>query len=380
MKHLTYRLTFPGACAAIVVGMSFSAHATENFVLRYAPGIGGADMSVPLDPGLYMQASLFAYRGKFNISPNVTTIPLANVGAAGATLVGAGYNGNVVNTVSPKLTVDVRALLPRVTYMSAERWLGATIGFTALLPLIEQKISVAVTSATALPSSIVNGTGALPRLPETQQDALKSAVDANALSTATLLAATESGKKWGIGDLEFAPIFRWGSDPDQVVFAPTIILPTGSYDRSRPANPGAGNFYTLRPSLQYSRIGDGWDFGSRISYSWNTKNRDTEYKSGSYLNIDFAVMKSLSDSFRAGLSGYAMQQLTKDSHAGQVTPVGVQSETLSKRSHVVGVGPAFAWIKGAGELMVDGRIVKEFSASNRPKGTALWLAIALPIE
>lgn len=380
MERLTRHLISAAACAAILAGLSFSAQATENFALRYAPGIGGADMSVPLDPGLYIQAPLFVYHGKFDASPNVATIPLANLGAAGVALAGAGYTGNVVNTVSPKLTVDVRALLPRVTYMSTERWLGATIGFTALLPLLEQKVSVTAASETALPSSIVSGTGSLSALPKAQQDELKSAVDANALSTAASLAAAESGKKWGVGDLEIAPVFRWSNDTDQVVFAPTIILPTGSYDRSRPANPGAGKFYTLRPSLQYSRIGDGWDLGSRISYSWNTKNSDTDYKSGSYLNIDFAMMKSLNDSFRVGVAGYAMQQLTKDSYTGQGTPTGAQSETLGKRSHVAGVGPAFAWIKGAGELLFDGRIVKEFTVGNRPKGTAFWLAVAIPIE
>jgi hypothetical protein len=60
-------------CAALAATlMTGSASATETYSLRYAPGIGGGDMSAPLDPGWYGQIAAYAYHaGKVKNSPQL---------------------------------------------------------------------------------------------------------------------------------------------------------------------------------------------------------------------------------------------------------------------------------------------------------------------
>ena len=49
-----------------------------------------------------------------------------------------------------------------------------------------------------------------------------------------------------------------------------------------------------------------------------------------------------------------------------------QAATLGKKGHVFGIGPEIAYIKGAGEYLLDGRVIKEFAAEDRPSG---WTAV-----
>ena len=114
--------------------------------------------------------------------------------------------------------------------------------------------------------------------------------------------------------------------------------------------------------MQFSYIGDGWDFGSRVAYSYNTMNTATKYKSGGYVNVDLAAMKSVSDSTRVGLSGYAVDQLVKDKSSLTEAPARQVGRGRSARSskpakpprsgqkgRVFGVGPEVAYIHGAGD-------------------------------
>ena len=76
-------------------------------------------------------------------------------------------------------------------------------------------------------------------------------------------------------------ILHWElADNQALTLVSTFVVPTGDYSASRRLNPGFGNFYTFRPSVQYSFIGDGWDFGVRGVLSFNTRNKANGYRSG----------------------------------------------------------------------------------------------------
>jgi hypothetical protein len=160
----------------------------------------------------------------------------------------------------------------------------------------------------------------------------------------------------------------------------------GDYDPNRAANPSAGDFWTFRPALQFSYIGDGWDVGSRIAYSYNTRNKLTGYKSGGYVNLDLAAMKSVSESTRVGLSAYAVNQLNKDT--SNLSPADFASRglafdaredaTLNLKGHVYGIGPEVAYIHGAGDYLLEARLMKEFGADTRPKGFTGFVTLSKP--
>jgi hypothetical protein len=353
--------------------------ATERFDLRYAPGSGGGDMSAPLEPGSYFQLPIFLYHGKITSDPTLVTQgatelftgPLAGLAAAFPA-------ASATTPVSSKVTVDAKVLLPRWTYMSNRQWLGATVGVSAMLPVLEKRLDVAA----QVGSTTIGGVdpAALSALTggALTADALSGETNAAVVSGANAQAAAFSGKRFGAGDLEVAPLLRWSRDGDQLIFAPTLVLPTGQYDKNRAVNAGAGNYYTFRPTLQYGHIADKWDLGLRAALSVNSKNKDTGYRSGNVFNVDASLMRSFSDQLRAGVNGYAVVQTTRDRLDG--VPDASQAVTVDRKGKVFGIGPGISWIKGAGDMLLDARLMKEFGAKDRPEGTALWVNLSFPLK
>jgi len=361
-----------------------SAAASEDYDLRYAPGYGGADMSAPFEGGWVFQAHGYYYSGNVRGSSVVNTDLTPALSQALQTQLPANSAG-AVTTIRTNEQITVYGLLPRLSYMSATTFLGATVGGTVLLPLVDKGSVASVTSV----NTTLNGLAAT--LPAANQAALTGLVNTTATGQADALASANSNKTFGVGDLEFSPILRWSTEATQTLFVMTVVAPTGDYDKNRAANPSAGKFWTFRPAVQWSYIGDGWDFGTRVAYSYNTRNNETQYKSGSYINWDAALMKSISESTRLGLTGYAVDQLTKDS--SDLTPADClakfgalgcaaaearQAATVDQKGRVFGLGPEVAYIHGAGDFLLEGRLMKEFGTETRPKGFTAFVSLSKP--
>ena len=340
------------------------AMAAENGLQRYSPGIGGSDMTAPLTPGMYLQVPLVHYHarklrgGDHGTATSATPItsPIAV----------PGLRSEV------RIKADTYAALPRLTYLSTTRVLGANLGFTVMLPVVKRKADFTA-------SPIFAGTPLAAASP-TQQAAVAAGINSR-------LDLTSDGNETGLGDLELSPIFHWEIGDNQALnFAPTIVLPTGKYDVKQRVNPGYGNFYTFRPSVQYSFIGDGWDFGARTVFSFNTRNKDNGYYSGTMFNVDWQLMRFVSDDVRVGLQGYFVRQLSKDTQdlskfsQQEITDKNLQKEIVNgNRSSVTAVGPAVGWVVNGGEALVEGKFLQEFGARNRTEGSAFWLSISKPL-
>jgi len=355
-----------------------SAAATEDYDLRYAPGYGAADMSAPFEGGWVFQAHAYFYSGNVR----GTTVQPTDLTAAVAAAIGANLGPAGASTIiHTNEQINVNGLLPRLSYMSATTFLGATLGGTVLLPLVNKGSEASVTSVG--PTTL---SGVALALPAANQAGLIGLVNAGVAQGAGLLAAQNSNKTWGMGDLEISPILRWSTEATQTLLVLTTVMPTGDYDQNRAANPSAGKFWTFRPAVQFSYIGDGWDMGSRVAYSYNTRNTLTKYKSGSYVNVDLAIMKSVSESTRVGVSGYAVDQLNKDTTSLTAAEFAAkdpafqsrEEATLDQKGRVFGLGPEVAYIHGAGDYLLEGRIMKEFGAQSRPKGFTAFVTLSKP--
>lgn len=373
MGSITRKIALAGA-AALACG---AASASEDYDLRYAPGIGGADMSAPFEGGWVFQAPVYAYQGKVK-NDTVVQTPLA--------LLGVPIPGAMATTTAhTTTTITVDGILPRLSYMSQEKILGAQIGATALLPLVQKQSQVRIDGVTTAIDA--------PGLPQANADAIANGLNNMVGYYAAPVARYNSGKDLGFGDLEVSPILRWSTDQTQLLFVGTIVAPTGKYKGENPANASAGRFWTVRPAVQYSYIGEGWDVGTRVAYSVNTRNIVTKYRTGNYLNVDLTLMKQIDDSMRYGVTAYAVAQTTKDTMGPVTTPptelpllptaqdaqVAREAATANQRGHVFGIGPEFAYIKGAGEYLAEARVIKEFGASSdRPEGWAFWAVLSKP--
>ena len=340
------------ACALAASLVSLSAGAAENGGQRYSAGIGGSDMTAPLMPGWYFQAPVVAYHAKkikgdngkqlTNLIPNSQLIP------------GGPYRAAV------DVEVDVRAVQPRITYLDNTRLLGANLGFTVMLPIVQRHADFTLTSSVPEPAN--TGLG------------VQAGLDQEA--------ARLSRPGTGIGDLELGGILHWElADNQAMTLVTTFVVPTGDYQADRRLNPGFGNFYTFRPSLQYSYIADGWDFGVRGVLSFNTRNKDTGYRSGNVANVDFQLMTFVSEDIRVGLQGFAVHQFQNDSQdvSYLADPTKAAEIINGNRMRGYGLGPAIGWLKDGGDMMVEGKFIKEFGARNRTEGQAFWLTISKPL-
>lgn len=352
--HLTAAAT-PARVAACALAalLCVNAGAAENGNQRYSAGIGGSDMTAPLMPGWYVQAPVVAYHAKKIKGDDgkqaTSRIPNSQL------LPGGPYRAAV------DVNIDVRAIQPRITYIDNTRWLGANLGFTMMLPIVQRHADFKLTSL--VPEPINTG--------------------ANVQAGLNDAAAALSRPATGIGDFEFGGIMHWElADNQALTLVNTFIVPTGDYDPDRRLNPGFGNFYTFRPSIQYSYIGDGWDFGVRGVLSFNTRNKETGYRSGNMANVDFQLMTFVAEDIRMGLQGFAVHQFQNDSQdLSYITANPTrQAEIINgNRMRAYGLGPAVGWLKDGGDMMVEGKFIKEFGARNRTEGQAFWLTISKPL-
>lgn len=342
--------------------------AAENGLQRYSPGIGGSDMTAPLTPGLYLQVPLVHYHArKLRAGDHGTATAATPVGPPDLPVSVANLRSEI------RVKTDTYAALPRLTYLSTTRVLGANLGFTVMLPVVKRKADF---TANPLFAGTALASGPL----SSAQPNVTAGINAK-------LATTSDGNETGLGDMELSPVFHWEIGDNQAVnFAPTIVLPTGKYDVKQRINTGYGKFYTFRPSIQYSYIGDGWDFGARTIFSFNTRNKDNGYYSGNMFNVDWQLMRFVSDDVRVGLQGYFVRQLTKDTQdlskfsAQEIQEKNLQKEIINgNRSSVTAVGPAVGWVVNGGEALVEGKFLQEFGARNRTEGSAFWLSISKPL-
>jgi len=343
VKLLSLVLALAGATQAM---------AAENGLQRYSPGVGGSDMTTPLVAGWYVQMPMVAYHANKLKGDDGRTEVKATAGP--------GPYATLRSEVHVK--ADTYALLPRVTYLDTKQVLGANVGLTVMLPLVKRKA--------VFTSNPLYGDLGLPA---------NSTLSANIQSNFSRL----NGSEMGIGDIEVSPLLHWEiGDHQAVTLAPTIVLPTGDYNAAQRVNPGYGNFVTFRPSVQYAFIGDGWDIGGRAVLSFNTRNKDTGYYSGTMFNLDWQLMKFVSDDVRVGVQGYFVRQLGKDTQdlTGLNPALATTSNlTNGNKASVNAAGPAIGWLKNGGEMLLEGKFLKEFDARNRTEGQAFWLTVSKPL-
>lgn len=394
--HRPQTLALTLAAFSVAMMLASQAQAAENRGQRYSAGVGGSDMTSMLVPGWYGQIAMIHYHAtklKGNDGKDVSALtgsaatpeqvvsnlPGAAQGPALGALSAAGYTGTAYSSSVRNFRADAYALLPRITYISPQHVLGANVGFTVMLPLVKRQTSLAA-DTTVSAANLATITGALtPVVGATNAAAVSAGVGNEILAQAGSGVSARNGSNLGIGDIEISPVLHWEiGDHQAVTFAPTLILPTGEYNSTKAANPGFGNFYTFRPSIQYGFIGDGWDLGARAVLSFNTRNKDTDYRSGNMLNIDFQAMKFVSEDIRLGVQGYVVQQLTDDSSDNPADQALIDAAD-GNRMRAYALGPAVAWLKNGGEMLVEGKVLREFGARNRTEGTAFWLTVSKPL-
>jgi hypothetical protein len=176
----------------------------------------------------------------------------------------------------------------------------------------------------------------------------------------------------GFGDLIPQFSLRWNQGVHNWMTYITGNLPVGAYNANSMANLGIGHWaIDGGGGYTYFNPQTGHEFSAVAGITYNFENTHTNYQNGIDFHLDWGASQFLSKQLLVGLVGYAYQQLTGDSGAGD--------RLGDFKSRVFGVGPQIGYIVPLGEhqgyLNLKG--YKEFGAEHRPEGWNVWLTFVI---
>lgn len=197
-------------------------------------------------------------------------------------------------------------------------------------------------------------------------------VDIDATLQAGGLSVNANDKSTGLGDTVLAANFYWNKDEFNFAWANYMVTPTGSYDADDLANTGL-NYWTFETDLMatYLDMEKGRDYSIVVGYGYNTKNDDTDYKTGDEAHIDVVLNQFLTESFGVGVNGFIFRQLSGDSGDGALLG--------DFKGEASGIGPAMYYIRkiAGSDVYFSAKWLKEFDVKNRLKGDYVYASFAL---
>ena len=307
-----------------LMACSFNAQAAESYKLRQAPvGAFGGEIAASADkPGFFGTASLTNLQiysiadaaGNDVAPPAISPIQL-NPGLPYKVAFPAGKLA--FNQDQTQLNL-VGGYLTESTYGNGH------VAFAINLPFIQQKRTYVVTQ----PAGTLTPAATVPPLSPAivgQLNAGTAAANAQVQARIAAASAIQNLEVSGMGDTELSTVWVRHADRLKVAAGVSLFVPTGSYDKNRGPNPGFGNFYTLRPgvavtyNLNPKHTDASWDAGvtiaGRVSYGINTRNKDTDYKSGNFIYAEGGIVK-VNGNWAYGVNLLSTQQISDDTGTG----------------------------------------------------------------
>jgi hypothetical protein len=328
--------SLPWVC---LLACGMNAQAAESYKLRQAPvGAFGGEIAASADkPGFFGTASLTQlqiYKLADAAGNDIAPAPIAPIQLNPALPYKVSFP-----TGSLAFNQDQTQLNLVGGYLTEGVYGGGHVAFAVNVPFIQQKRTFVVTQAagTLTPAAT---TPPLSAAVVTQLTA--GTAQANAQVQAKILAASanQNLETSGVGDTELSTVWVRHVDRLKVAAGVSLFVPTGSYDKDRGPNPGFGNFLTIRPgvavtyNLNPKHSDESWDSGvtiaGRVSYGFNTRNKDTDYKSGNFIYTEGGLVK-VSGNWAYGVNLFSIQQISDDTGSG--------AALLGSRYKTNGVGP-----------------------------------------
>ena len=213
-----------------------------------------------------------------------------------------------------------------------------------------------------------------PAPPENLPPALSAALNSVATTVTDQLASQQqelldfhNHDATGLGDTNLGVVWAQNLRDNRLKIAGGISLaiPNGEYESDRGPNPGF-NYYTTRlEALTTYSLGDnlkpdgtvfsGITVGGRMAYGWNSKNKDSDYKTGQFFNAEIAAEK-VNGNFAFGVNVFALIQTTDDSGAG--------APDMPFRYRAYGAGPFIAFKLPRRDIGLNFTYNSTFSARN----------------
>jgi hypothetical protein len=167
----------------------------------------------------------------------------------------------------------------------------------------------------------------------------------------------------------------WKSGNWHVQASTMANIPIGDYEYGELANISFNRWAVdLSLASSWHDPKSGWDVSAKGGVTFNGTNDKTDYDSGTEFHLEGAIEKALSPKFSVGVIGYHFQQLSGDSGDGAVLG------SFKGRVSALG-GTAAAHFKvGPIPMALRVKVLEEFGAENRLKGTVGLISLAFPVS
>lgn len=331
MRARRTKLLCTALAAAGFAALPGVAMADEGGISFWMPGFFGSLAAAPQQPGFSL-ATLY-YHTSVSAGADVSAARQVS-------------RGNITANLSANLTgslkgdADLGIAVP--TYVFAQPVLGAQAAVALVVPFGRSTASVDATltgMAGPIPFSVSGG---------------------------------RSDTTSGFGDLIPQFSLRWNAGVSNYMTYIAGDIPVGTYDSMQLANLGIGHgAIDAGGGYTYFNPQTGHEFSGVLGFTYNLKNTTTQYQNGVDMHFDWGASQFLSKQVLVGLVGYAYQQLTSDSGAGDMLG--------DFKSRVFAVGPQIGYIFPLGDHQgyVNLKAYREFEAEHRPEGWNAWLTFVI---
>jgi len=176
----------------------------------------------------------------------------------------------------------------------------------------------------------------------------------------------------GAADLYPTASLKWNRGVHNFMAYTMGGIPVGAYTAGRLANVGV-NHWSLDAGGGYTYFDKKNEFSAVLGFTHNWRNKDTDYKNGTSMHLDWAASHFVSQQVFVGAVGYFYHQLTGDSGSG--------AKLGEFKSQVTAIGPQlgyfFDW--GGRKMYLNLKAYKEFDAKNRAEGWNAWATLLVPL-
>src|SRR5450631_1106338 len=318
-------------CAGVLSTTSSASLADESGTSFWLPGLFGSLAAVPGTPG-WAVASVY-YHTSVSAGADVAAAREIQIGRFSPTL-------NVNLNANLNARADLAIIVPSYTFAT---------------PVLGGQLAVQMGTIVGSTSANVNGTlmASLPPFGLVRTDSIGDTVT-------------------GFGDLYPLASLKWNMGVNNFMTYVTGDIPVGNYNSMSLANLGLGHgAIDAGGGYTYFNPATGHEFSAVAGFTYNLKNQTTQYQSGVDYHLDWGASQFLSKQFFVGLVGYAYDQISADSGAGD--RVG------AFESRVFAVGPHIGYIFPIADKQgfLGLKSYFEFEARNRPEGWNTWLTFSI---
>lgn len=312
-QQLTTRLRTL-AIGALLAGTAGTALATEGNGNSYALGVETNYSGMMFGDGLHALLYFAHYNGVHSMD---------NAGNDNARL---AYFHSEVNSEALRLSY----VWPGV------KWLGASVETRGALPVPSIDVSLGIARPAAL--------GPLDK----------------------------SGRQTAQGDLQFAPLLLgWHAGALHQTAGVEGFIPIGQYDVNNNVNVGR-NYYQVAPFYAVTWLPGASQYSVKVRMARNFTNKDTDYRSGDELSIEYSAGTRVAPAISLGINGYAYVQTSDDRQHG------LSVNGNGNRGRVMALGPYMSY-NFTPAFAVIAKLQPEFDARNRSKGVRFWLQAKIPL-